>query len=138
MAAMTDYLEEALLNHVLSDGGSFTQPDTYVALYTVAPTDSTAGTEVTGGNYARQQVLPAAWSDPSAGVQGETDNEAAVEFPVATVQWSGGAAVVAVGILDSLAAGNLLLYGDLDDQSKVVGVGDQFTFAIGALNIQFD
>ena len=47
--AFTDYLENKLLAHTFSNT-AYTSPSTvYVALYTVAPTDSSAGTEVTGG-----------------------------------------------------------------------------------------
>ena len=56
MAAMTDYLENKIIDWLLR-GQTFTPPATaYVALYTTAPTDSTAGTEVSGGSYARVAV----------------------------------------------------------------------------------
>jgi alkylation response protein AidB-like acyl-CoA dehydrogenase len=50
--SLSNYAENKVLDHVLGTT-SYTKPTTYVALYTVAPTDSTAGTEVTGGSYAR-------------------------------------------------------------------------------------
>ena len=53
MAAMTDYLENKVIDWMLR-GQTFTPPATlYVALYTTTLTDSSAGTEVTGGGYAR-------------------------------------------------------------------------------------
>ena len=54
MAGFSDYLEDKVLNHVFA-GSAFTAPSTlHVALYTVAPSDTGGGTEVSGGAYARQ------------------------------------------------------------------------------------
>ena len=54
MAGFSDYLEDKVLDHVFG-GTAYTAPTTlYVALYTVAPTDTGGGTEVSGGAYARQ------------------------------------------------------------------------------------
>ena len=54
MAAFSDYLENKVLGHVFG-GTAYTAPTTlYVALYTVAPSDTGGGTEVSGGGYARQ------------------------------------------------------------------------------------
>ena len=54
MAGFSDYLEDKVLDHVFG-GNAYTAPSTlYVALYTVAPTDTGGGTEVSGGSYARQ------------------------------------------------------------------------------------
>ena len=54
MAGFSDYLEDKVLDHVFG-GNAYTAPGThYVALYTVAPTDTGGGTEVTGGSYTRQ------------------------------------------------------------------------------------
>ena len=54
MAGFSDYLEDKVLDHVFG-GNAYTAPSTlYVALYTVAPTDTGGGTEVSGGAYARQ------------------------------------------------------------------------------------
>ena len=54
MSGFSDYLEDKVLDHVFG-GNAFTAPTTlYVALYTVAPSDTGGGTEVSGGAYARQ------------------------------------------------------------------------------------
>src|SRR5690349_20255539 len=54
--ALTDYAENKLVDALLR-GQSLGSPATfYVALYTTCPTDSTAGTEVSGGSYARVAV----------------------------------------------------------------------------------
>lgn len=127
MDAKSDYLEDNILNHVLRNT-AYTSPTTvYVALFTVSPADDgTGGTEVSGFAYARQAVT---FGAPSSGT---VANSGAVTFP----QASGGAwgTIVAMGIYDANSGGNLLYYGDLAT-SKVVGDGDQISFANGALTV---
>ena len=122
--AFTDYLENKVLDYVFS-GGSFSQPGTkYLALYTVAPTDSSAGTEVTGGGYARQTVtLTTSGSD--------TTNSAAVEYPTAT---AGYGTVVAVAVLDASTGGNMLAFASLS-ANKTIATGDVFRVPAGDLDI---
>ena len=124
MAGISDYLETKILQHVFG-GTAYTAPTTlYVSLYTVAPTDSTSGTEVSGGGYARQT---AAFT-----VSGNTaSNTAAIEYATATANYG---TVVAVGILDALTSGNLLAYANLT-ASKTVSSGDVFRFDAGDLDI---
>ena len=122
--AFTDYLENKVLDYVFS-GGSFSQPGTkYLALYTVAPTDSSTGTEVTGGSYARQTVtLTTSGSD--------TTNSAAVEYPTAT---AGYGTVVAVAVLDASTGGNMLAFASLS-ANKTIATGDVFRVPAGDLDI---
>ena len=55
MANMSDYLEVELRKHIFRTG-SFTKPTVLaVGLFTVTPSDSGGGTEVSGGSYARVQ-----------------------------------------------------------------------------------
>lgn len=126
MDAKTDYLENALLDHVLDNNALASPATVYVALFTVAPTDIGGGTEVSGFAYARQAVAFNAASG------GSTANSGTVAFPTA----SGGpwGTVVAMGIFDALTVGNLLYYGNLA-VSKVVGDGDTISFAGGALTV---
>ena len=57
MAGFSDYLEDKVLEHVFG-GNAYTAPGThYVALYTVAPTDTGGGTEVSGG-HTQDKPLP--------------------------------------------------------------------------------
>ncbi|BAQ90029.1 b-glycanase [uncultured Mediterranean phage uvMED] len=125
--AFTDYLENKVLDFVFS-GGSFSQPGTkYLALYTVAPTDSSAGTEVTGGGYVRQTVtLTTSGSD--------TTNSAAVEYPTAT---AGYGTVVAVAVLDASSGGNMLAYASLT-ANKTIATGDVFRVPAGDLDISLN
>lgn len=122
----SDYLENKLIDHSLGTT-TFSKPTTiYAALYTVAPSDSSAGTEVTGGSYGRQTITFGAASSGSA------SNDANVDFngmPTCTV--------VAVGILDNSTSGNLLYWGTLAS-SRSVTSGDSIRIASGALTVSLD
>lgn len=127
MSGFSDYLEDKVLEHVFG-GNAFTAPSTlYVALYTVAPSDTGGGTEVSGGAYARQTAtFTVSGTNPTT-----ASNTAAIEYPTATANYG---TVVAVGVLDASSGGNLLAYSTLDS-SKVVSSGDVFRFNAGDLDI---
>ena len=127
MAGFSDYLEDKVLDHVFG-GNAYTAPATlYVALYTVAPTDTGGGTEVTGGSYARQTgAFTVSGTNPT-----QASNSSAIEYPTATGNYG---TVVAVGIFDASSSGNLLAYANLT-ASKVVSTGDVFRFNTGDLDI---
>ena len=126
MSGFTDYLEDALLKHVFTNT-AYTSPSTvYAALFTVAPSDTGGGTEVSGGAYARQSM---AFSVSGTGTL--ATNSAAVEYPTATADYG---TVVAVGIFDASTSGNLLAYANLT-VSKTVSSGDVFRFNAGDVDI---
>lgn len=145
MSAMSDYLENKIIDWLLR-GQTFTPPATvYVGLLTVAPSDSGGGTEVTGGSYTRVAVASslANWAGSqsagsttaSSGTVGTTSNNAAVTFPAPTANWG---TVVAFGVYDASSAGNLLFYASLTT-SKTINNGDAApSFAAGALTFQAD
>lgn len=122
--AFSDYLENKLLAHTFS-GTAFSAPSSHhVALYTVAPTDSTTGTEVTGGAYARQS---ASFSTSGSA----TTNSGAIEYPTATANYG---TVVAVAVLDAASGGNMLAFASLDT-NKTISTGDVFRIPVGDLDI---
>lgn len=128
--SFSDYLENKLLDHTLN-ATAFTSPTTlYVALYTVAPSDSGGGTEVSGGSYARVSVTANTTNFPAAS-GGAVANGTVVTFPTATANWG---TVVAFGILDASSGGNLLVWADLA-ANKAVDDGDTASFAVGDLDI---
>jgi hypothetical protein len=145
MAALSDYLENKLIDYVFR-GQAFTAPTTvYVGLLTAAASDTGGGTEVTGGSYARVAVTSsmANWAGTqaagstvaSSGTGGTTSNNAAVTFPAPTANWG---SVVAIGVYDAASAGNLLFYCNLTT-AKTVNNGDPApSFAAGALTFQID
>lgn len=105
----------------------------YVALFTVTPSDSAAGTEVTGGAYARVPVQPldANWTAASP-TDGLTDNAAAITFLAPTANWG---VIVASAIMDRLTGGNMLVWAPVTP-NKTVNNGDPApAFAIGAYDV---
>lgn len=125
---ISNYLELELLDHSLGTG-AYTMPTTvYIALYTDDPTDADAGTEVTGGSYARQS---AAFDVAAAGA---TANTSDITFPEATANWG---TITHIGIRDALTAGNLLWHGSLS-ASKTINSGDTFKIKAGDLDVTLD
>ena len=144
MAAMSDYLENKVVDYIFR-AQAFTAPAAlYVALYTAAPSDAGGGTEVTGNNYARVNLAPslanwagtqaAASTTVSSGTSGTTSNNSTITFPTPSASWG---TVIAFGIFDASTAGNLLFYGTLT-VSKTINSGDTVTFAAASLSIQID
>lgn len=121
----SDYLENALLDHALG-GPDYTRPGTvYLALFTVAPSDSGGGTEVSGGSYARKSVTNNSTNFPGAS-SGQKLLAVAQAFATATANWG---TAVAWGILDALTSGNLLYWGYLMGPAKNF-IGDASTDVI--------
>lgn len=145
MAALSDYLENKVIDWLLR-GQTFTPPATaYVALLTAAPSDTGGGTEVTGGSYARVGVAGslANWAGTqaagsttaSSGTGGTTSNNNAITFPAPTANWG---VVTHFGVYDAASAGNLLFYGALTTP-KTINNGDAApSFAAAALSLQLD
>ena len=129
----SDYLENKVLDHVLG-GGDYTRAATvYAALYSVTPSDTGGGTELSGGSYARVSMTNNSTNWPAAS-SGSKSNGTAITFPTASADWS---TAVAFGILDASSSGNLLYWGSLTT-SKTVTNGDTASFAIGTLTITED
>lgn len=122
---LTNYLEDALLNHVFRNT-TLTSPTTvYLALFTAAPGEAGGGTEVTGGSYARVAIT---FGAPSSN---QIANSSAVNFATATANWG---TITDCAIMDASSGGNMLAFGPLA-ASKVVNTGDTISFAIGALTV---
>jgi len=125
MTAMSDYLENALVNAVLR-GIPFTPPtNLYLALYTSDPTDANTGVEVSGGGYARQKIT---FSAPNNGASSSTED---ILFPVSTAAWG---TITHVGIMSAVTSGNLLFYGTLTN-SKTIAASDQLKVAAGDITV---
>lgn len=124
MSSFSDYLEDALLNHVFRNTALTSPTTVYLSLYTVAPTDAGGGTEVTGGGYVRQSIT---FGAPSAGA---ISNTGAVSFTASGANYGD---VVAVGIHDASTAGNFLAWDGIT--TATVNDGDTINFAIGAIDV---
>jgi len=122
MAALSDYLENALLNHVLRATTYVSPVPVYVALFLTDPTDAGGGTEVSGGSYSRQVVT---FNAPSGG---SCDN-ALVTFTTATADWG---TIPYIALFDAASAGNLLFHAPLLDTVTVLN-GETFSIPAGQL-----
>jgi len=94
-----------------------------LALVTANGSATAAGTEVTGGGYARQTV---AFSAASAGAASNTGIVSFTNMPAATV--------VGAEIYDSAGTPRRGWFGGLAT-SKTTGAGDTLSFAVGALTV---
>jgi len=142
--SLTDYLENKLADDQFRTT-AYTKPVThYVSLLTAACSDSVAGTEVTGGAYARVAVTKgdAAWKGThasatgvSSGTGGTISNAAAITFPTPTANWG---VVTHFAVDDAATAGNRMICQALTT-SKTINNGDAApSFGIDALTIQVD
>ncbi len=94
-------LANALLNN-LCRAVAYTFPTILYVLFMATPSDSGAGTEVSGGSYARVAITSGTgtWGAASSGANGQTG---AVTFTTATGTWG---TVTQFGIFDASTAGN--------------------------------
>lgn len=134
MAGKSDYLEAEVLKWATGQGNDLGTPAVpYVGLYTVAPSDTGGGTEVSGNGYARVNAA-AAFGAPTGTSPTRVANDTAISFPQAT----GGAwgTVVAFAVFDG-AAGDMLYWATLT-ASKSVGENETARFDIDALALTED
>lgn len=103
----------------------------YLGVLTATPTDSSDGTEVTGGAYARQAIT---FAVPVSGDPSSMTNAAAIEFPTATAGWG---TVVAWGVYDAATGGNLVWYGTLST-AKELSANDTIIVHAGDLKLTID
>lgn len=151
MAAMSDYLENKLIDFVFR-GQTYTPPtNTWIGLLTANTNLQDANTgsnvvEVSGGGYARV-AYPSTllnWSGTqsstantvSSGTTGTTYNLSPITFPSPVgADWG---VIKAFGMFDAVSGGNMLFYGNLTTP-KTVNNGDAApTFSNQALSIQLD
>jgi len=125
MSAMSDYLENEILDHILSTG-AYTMPTAiYVGLSTGSFADDNSGTELTGNGYARVAATF------NAAASGTADNSAAIEFSAATASWG---TVSHFGLFDASSGGNLLIHGAFTT-AKLIDTGDILKISAGDLDV---
>lgn len=123
MTAMSNFLENRVLNHVLGTT-SYTAPaGVYLALFTTNPGEDASGTEVSGNGYSRQLIT---FGSASNGSASNTSEE--------TFTASGGnfGTVTHIAIYDAATSGNMLLYQALTTP-RPVNNGETITLAVGNL-----
>lgn len=136
MASLSNYLEDAIINHILR-GTPYTAPvNVYVGLFTATPSDTGGGTECTGGSYARATVATGVGTwNATGGTDGTTENTSTISFPTPTASWG---SVTSFGVYDAPSGGNLLFYANLTVGPKTINTGDTVSFAAGTLSLQID
>ena len=134
MAASSQYLAEALLAYMLQNPATpiAKLSTVYLALCTTVPTSATAGTEVSGGGYARVAI---ACNTTNFTIATDVLTLAvAATFPTATASWG---TVVAFQFYDAATGGNPLWYGSLTT-SQTINSGATPSFAASSLTITLD
>lgn len=145
MTALSNYLENKLIDQLVR-GTAYSFPSqTYAALMTSPPSDQSPGTEVSGGSYARVAVPSTLdeWAGTqgagstavSTGTSGTTSNNKAITYPAPTSNWG---TVTHVALFDSQSGGNMLIWGALT-MPKTINNGDSSpSFQPAALVFQID
>ena len=120
---LPDIIENQLLDALVGTAAYTVTTPIKLALVTANGSDSAAGTEVTGGSYARQTIA----FDAASG--GEISNNAVINF-------TGMPSCTVVGIewYDSAGSPKRLAYGPLTN-SRTVTVGDTVQFAVGSIKL---
>lgn len=143
MSAMSDYLENKLVDHLFRAQTLSAPVTLYIGLLTAAPSDSGGGTEVSGNNYSRVAVTSslANWAGTqsagstvaSSGTGGQTSNNSSITFATPSGTWG---TVSHFGIYDAATTGNLLFHGSLSI-AKTINQGDTVSFPAGSLTVTF-
>jgi hypothetical protein len=154
MSALTDAYENTLID-VLWRGQSATingktlswsaAPTKYFGLLTAAPTDSSGGTEVSGGSYARVGVLcslanfagtqAAGSTSASSGTAGTTSNNSVITFPTPTGDWG---RATHIGVWDAPTGGTMTEYGALANAKNINNGDPAPTFPAATFAFQID
>lgn len=136
MSALSDYLENAVINKLLRNQ-AFTPPTTiYLALFTAVTgleeNNPTAECQVPGvGGYARQSCAL------DAATTGVTANTSDITFPISTVSWGTITHVALVDHATNVTWGtnvNVLVWAALDS-SRAIAAGEIFKINAGDLDI---
>ncbi len=155
MAALSDYLESGLLNHVFR-GQTFPKPRICIALCSGVPKDSDTGStimEIPSGtsdytfstNYRRLDLGESTnqgdlyWKhdpDDIAAGSGSISNSGQLVFSTALQDW-GWVSGIAIVDHPTHGSGNMLMHAQLDNP-RIIYTGDNVKFDFGTLEISFD
>lgn len=128
---LTTYQETQIINQLLRTS-SWTKPSNiYIALFTTQPDVAGAGTEVSGGSYARVSFGPANanWSAVTAG---QSVNSLDIVFPQPTGTWG---TVGWFALYDASTSGNMLAFGELTTSVLIDASSTPPTFSTGDLQV---
>jgi len=125
MTALSNYVENLLVRWLLTNEAVVPRPTSwYVALFVTPTTDAGGGTELSGGNYARQSVVFTLTAPGANTVSNSTD----ITF-VSNNDWP---MITNVAIMDAPTNGNMLYHGALLNPRDPT-TNDTIRFASGQL-----
>lgn len=134
MASFSDYLENAVLDHIFGDGTLTITAPTYLALCTVVPTDASTGSTITEAAYTGYARKAVAAADVSAAAAGSKTNSNAITFAACT---GSSSTIIGWALCDASTAGNVLCWGTAT--STVISTTQTpATIAIGGLVVTLD
>lgn len=123
---LTDTAENLVLDWINDVGSPTRPPGMSVRLMTANGSDSSAGTEVTGGSYAAQS---ATFTTASSGATSNSADLTYTSMPACTV--------TGLEVWDTSGSPRRIWYGALT-ASKTVNSGDTFVIAAGDLDLSID
>ena len=130
-------MQDAVLNVLRGTTFPAVPANFYLALFTTAPTNGTAGTEITAANaptYARLAIVPNTtnFGAPSS-ASGISTIANGVNLIMAAMGNSVAQTVVGWGLYDAASAGNMWLYGAVTSTS--LAATDTAEFTTGNLTV---
>lgn len=141
--ALSDHVENNAVDFIFRAQTWSIAANFHVGLSTAACSDSSVGTEVSGGSYARVSYARslANWAGTqsagstaaSSGTGGVTSNNNAITFATPTAGWG---TVTHFFIADASTGGNIFICQALTT-SKTINSGDSVSFAAAALTVTF-
>lgn len=144
-AALTDYAENKTVDALLRGQSIGTPATWYIGVATDTCSDSSSGTEPSGGSYARVAVTAGLtqWSGTqsagsttaSSGTGGTVSNNSAITFPTSSAAWGN---LQSVRWYDASSAGNSWICINLSAAFNVSGAGITISFPAGQLQFQID
>lgn len=139
--ALSDYVENNATDYIFRAQTWTIAANFHVGLSTAACSDSSVGTEVTGGSYARVSYTRslANWAGTqsagsttaSTGTGGVTSNNALISFPTPSAGWG---TVTHFFLADASSGGNLIICQALT-VNKTINSGDTVTFPIASITV---
>lgn len=126
--ALSDYAENAVLDHILGTAAMTAPGQVYIALYTAAPGDAGGGTEVSGGGYVRAAIDFAAAADGSASSSAEVSVTASGADFGTISHWA---------LFDAATGGNMLVHGAFDSSREYLD-GDTVIIPAGGITVTAD
>ena len=126
MAAMSSWLEEAILHQVLR-GINYSGNSTIYAALFLTTTDNGGGVEVSGNGYSRSLV-----GDFGQPVNGFSSNTTQVTFGPATASWG---TITHFALYDGTSPSSKRLFHGKLTVPKLIEIGDTFVFPVGNITI---